>query len=151
MRYKYNTMSRACIEYHCTICHFRTKKQSSLERHLLTKKHIKMSEENPKFKCPHCETYAGHSSFLRYMHIRRVHKDKTYDKYLTITECKKKINTLLEYFMKKEVDPNEYMNYAYYAKNIQQLSKVELNEFLRELQSVQKGVREREKREKQDE
>jgi hypothetical protein len=55
---------------------------------------------------------------------------------LTKDEAKDKINDLLKIFIEKGIDPNKYINYKYYALNIDNLSLIELNDFYKELDSI---------------
>lgn len=122
------------ISYFCEACQIKIINQTYLKKHLKTKKHIKQADTNALIKCDLCN-YKGYNAFLLYQHKRNTHKLKN-DVLLDKKKCKEKINNLLIDFKIKNIDLNKYFNYNYYGLNISKLNKIELNDFLKELQTI---------------
>ena len=58
------------MKYYCKICNYDAKQKSNLDKHLQTKKHMKMFEtyegdtKKHNYECPHCKKIFNHQSSL---------------------------------------------------------------------------------------
>ena len=88
------------MKYYCKICNYDAKQKSNLDKHLQTKKHIKMLEtyngeaENNIFQCIHCNKIFNHQSSLSRHINHRCGTDNEKRLRDIIKEQKKEINEL---------------------------------------------------------
>ena len=121
------------IEYKCIACNYITKSKSKINIHVKTDKHKESMKEDKPYKCYYCNNYKGsYDKWNLYQHVKKYHPNEGYSN-LSIIQCKKRINKLLAYFKKNNIDPNDYINYYYYASNIKTLDKQSYNDFLIDL------------------
>jgi len=124
------------INYHCVACDIIFESKSKCEKHLKTEKHKKLSDTNAPYKCDFCN-YRTYNKFYKYLHMRNKHKKiKKY----SISECKDKINIILEDCKLNCINPNDHFNYFYYASKVEELDKNEFNDFLNELEFMKKKI-----------
>lgn len=123
-----------CISYNCEACKRKFNTETKIKKHLETRLHKIKVDDNAPYKCELC-AYKSYNSFYFYMHKRNTHKIKKINNF-NKSQCKKKINDLLIQFKNKNIDPNQYFNYKYYAVNINLLDRREYNDFLKELQNI---------------
>jgi hypothetical protein len=141
-------------KYECKKCNFKTTCNSKLNKHKQTLKHKELM--NPpelkicsmcnyrtyRMECfqKHLKRHKTNQDSLTYVKIKLNEppeiKEHMPEQLLTKDEAKDKINDLLKIFIEKGIDPNKYINYKYYALNIDNLSLIELNDFYKELDSI---------------
>jgi len=151
-------------KYTCVDCDYNSLWSSHWERHINSLSHKRNTKQTqPKFnECSLC-SYKSYNKKNFVYHIKRHKTEQTNLKKILFkaglkdvdeeikdvdeeikTEpiikdkdvLKNDINKILMYCIENNLDPNKYFNYGYYAKNINDLNIIELNDFLIEIKTV---------------
>ena len=140
------------MKYHCKECNYKTTNYKKWKKHLSCRNHKRQTLQplTTVYQCSNCiyrtlqlphfqmhlwnckKRMMSEKVILSCKEIEDTKEIKSYD----IDLIKQDINNLLIKCQRKNIDPNKFMNYSYYARDLKDLSVFELDDFKCELQYI---------------